>query len=74
MQPLLPNIEKDLQIDTKALSVCADTNEIFEEIKKSADEGNLAQVSGTPTIYVNGKKLPYGQIIDVLQTAVNEVK
>lgn len=74
VQPLLPQIEKDLQIDTKAISVCADTNEIFEEIKKSADEGNLAQVSGTPTIYLNGKKLPYGQIIDVLQAAVNEVK
>jgi len=73
LKPLLPKIQKDLQIDPQALTTCADSSETYETIRKSSEEGNQAQVSGTPTIYLNGKKLPYGHIIDILQAAVKEV-
>lgn len=66
---LLPDIEKDLGLDANKMAECSDSTEIFEQIKKSADEGNASQVEGTPTIYMNGKKLPWGQFLEVLKEA-----
>ena len=69
---LLPEIEKDLGLDKTKLGECADSAEIFEEIKRSAAEGNTAKVEGTPTVYLNGKKLPWGQILEVLKQATSQ--
>lgn len=74
LNQLLPQIEKDFQIKSHDLSSCADSNEIYEQIKKSSQEGNSALVHGTPTIYLNGKKLEYGHIMEVLKKAVEQVK
>lgn len=74
LKPYLPEIEKDLKIDTKAIVACADSNETYEAISRAADEGTNAKVEGTPTIYMNGKKLPAGQLVDVLKAAASEVK
>ena len=74
MKPLLKELEKDLQIDTAALTQCSDSNETFELIKRVADEGAKAQVQGTPTMYMNNRKLPYGQFLDVLKAAAASIK
>jgi len=66
---LLTDIHADLNIDPTQLSECADSSEIYDLIKKSTAEGALAQVEGTPTIYMNGKKLPWGQYLEVLKEA-----
>ncbi len=68
---LLPKIQEKFNIDTKALSECADSAETYQTIKQSAEEGGKAQVEGTPTIYLNGKKLPWGHILEVLKTATS---
>ncbi|MFZ3229294.1 MAG: thioredoxin domain-containing protein [Pseudobdellovibrio sp.] len=73
LKPYLASLEKDLKIDTQKLIACSESNETYELISRLANEGTQAQVEGTPTVYVNGKKLPAGQIFDVLQAAVNEV-
>jgi protein-disulfide isomerase/uncharacterized membrane protein len=70
----LPEIEKMFQIKPEALTACADSTETYDLIKKSSTEGNNALVSGTPTIYLNGKKLGYGHIMEVLKSAVNELQ
>lgn len=67
---LVPEIEAKFGLSK--LADCADSSETFEEIKKSAAEGTAAQVEGTPTIYVNGKKLPWGQILEVLKQATSQ--
>ncbi len=69
LKPYLNQLETDLKIDTAALTQCSESNETFELIKRAADEGTKAQVQGTPTIYMNNKKLPYGQFLDVLKAA-----
>jgi protein-disulfide isomerase len=44
-----------------------DSAETHDLIKAQASLGIAARVEGTPTIYVNGKKLPRGQLIPVLE-------
>lgn len=66
---LLPEIEKDLALDTKALAECADSAETFAEIKRGTQEGANAKVEGTPAIYMNGKFLPRAHILEVLRQA-----
>ena len=69
VKSLLPEIEKDLGLDKAQLADCADSAETYEEIRRNAAEGNAANVEGTPTIYMNGKKLPWGQNLEVLKQA-----
>ena len=66
---LLPEIELELGLNKAQLGECADSAEIFDAVSKSAAEGNAATVEGTPTVYVNGKKLPWGHIMEVLKQA-----
>lgn len=66
---LLPDIQNDLSLDQTQMSECADSSDIYNEIKKNAQEGALANVEGTPTIYMNGQKLPLGQFFEVLKQA-----
>ena len=74
LKPYLSELEKDLRIDTAALIQCSDSNETFDLIKRAADEGAKAKVQGTPTIYMNNRKLPYGQFLDVLKAAAATIK
>lgn len=66
---LLPEIDTKFGLNKTQMSDCADSAEIFETIKKSTEEGKLANVDGTPTIYMNGKKLPLGSVLEVLRQA-----
>ncbi len=63
---LLPEIETAFGLNKTQMSECSDSSEIYEAIKKSSEEGKLANVEGTPTVYMNGKKLPLGNILEVL--------
>ena len=65
---------KELSIDTAQLKTCATSAETYDLIKKSADEGEAAKITGTPAIFVNGKKLEYGQFIDVLRGAIGSLQ
>ena len=69
---LLPEIEKELGLDKTALGECADSAETFDTISKSAAEGNAANVQGTPTVYLNGKKLPWGHLMEVIKQATSQ--
>lgn len=74
LKPYLAEIEKDLKIDTQKLVACSESNETYELLNRSANEGTAAKVEGTPTVYVNGKKLSGGQILDVLKAAIQTLK
>jgi protein-disulfide isomerase/uncharacterized membrane protein len=67
---LIPQLSEAFGVDTKALADCADSSETYNYINKSAQEGDRAGVEGTPTIYVNGKKLPWGHVPAVLSMAI----
>ena len=70
----LPELQKEFGIDPAALTSCADSAEIYAQIKQMSAEGEAAGVDGTPSVFLNRKKLPYGNILEVLKTATNEVK
>lgn len=70
----LEQMSKELGVDGAQLKTCATSAETYDIIKKSTDEGELAKITGTPSIFVNGKKLEYGQYIDVLRGAINSLK
>lgn len=72
VKTLLPEIEADLGLNKTQLSDCADSAETFDMIRKSAEEGKAANVEGTPTIYMNGKKLPWGHVLEVLMKAAGK--
>ena len=66
---LLPQISNLFSIEQGALESCVDSTEIYETIAKSSQEALAANVEGTPTIYLNGKKLPWGQVLELLKAA-----
>lgn len=74
LQSHLDEMSKDLSIDGAQLKSCATSAETYDIIKKATDEGEAAKISGTPSIFVNGKKLEYGQFIDVLRAAIGTLK
>lgn len=70
----LDQMSKELNLEAAQLKTCATSAETYDLIKRSADEGEAAKISGTPAIFLNGKKLDYGQFIDVLRAAVNTLR
>ena len=62
----------ELNLDEKALQSCVQDNKnIQDEVLRELDQGNLAGVEGTPTVFVNGRALPAGFLIPVLEAAFN---
>lgn len=73
LNSLLPEIQEKFQLKTDELRACADSSATYDLLKKSSAEGIAAKVEGTPTIYLNGKKLDSGHILPVLSAAINEL-
>jgi len=73
LNTLLPELQEKFQLKSDELRTCAESSLTYDLLKKSSAEGNAAQVSGTPTIYLNGKKLNSGHILQILTAAVNEL-
>lgn len=68
------DFEKEFNLDSMVFEACVQSTATYEKIKKMAAEGDKAKVSGTPTIFFNGKKLQHGQFIDILNAALEEAK
>jgi uncharacterized membrane protein len=61
------SMSKDLDLDYTALNTCIQSDEASAFITSQAKLGQQVKVEGTPTIFINGKKLPGGNIIAVLE-------
>lgn len=72
VEEALPKIADKAGIHAEELKACANSDEAKETVRRQADLGNLLNVQGTPTIYVNGRHLPSGQILAVLKEAYLE--
>ncbi len=55
------------QVDCAALQTCIEAGSTLDELKATAQEG--ADIEGTPTVFVNGRKLNGGQLLPVLEEA-----
>ena len=59
-------------IDYDELKACASTNEAHEAILSQAQLGD--KIAGTPSVFVNGRFLPGGQSLIILQKAYDSIK
>lgn len=62
-----------LGLSFEELKGCMESPETHEHILTQARLGKTANVEGTPTIYANGKKLPRGQLIPVLESTYQTI-
>jgi protein-disulfide isomerase/uncharacterized membrane protein len=66
---LISKMSQETGQDEKDLNQCASSDEAKEAIVKQAALGTSLKIQGTPSIFVNGKQLPSGQYLPVLQEA-----
>lgn len=59
----------DLGLDQASLESCIEDEQTHKAIVTQSEFAQNLNITGTPTIYVNGKKLKGGQILDVLKKA-----
>ena len=69
----LPNVAKAAGVTPEILTTCVDAPETKVMVSKQAAVGTSLQLQGTPTIYVNGKKLEGGQVMPVLSAAYQTI-
>lgn len=50
-------LAKELKLDEKAFSACMATNEPKDRVAKARGEGDRVGVSGTPTLFLNGRRV-----------------
>ncbi len=60
-------------LDSASFKSCLNTDSTTEAIQSMANEGNEAKIQGTPTIFVNGKLLPRGQVLPVMEAAYQKL-
>jgi protein-disulfide isomerase len=56
-------------LDSGELSSCMDSDKALEAVRAQAKAGADAKIQGTPTIFVNGRRLPRAQLLPVLNEA-----
>ncbi|MBX9768836.1 MAG: thioredoxin domain-containing protein [Bdellovibrionales bacterium] len=61
-------------LDKAAFETCLKSTDTHLKIEKMADLGKAAGIQGTPTIFVNGKLLPAGQIRAVLDATYQSLQ
>ncbi|NMC62907.1 MAG: thioredoxin domain-containing protein [SAR324 cluster bacterium] len=65
-----------IDLEQVAIKECLDSGRHMGKVKSDIEEGIARGVGGTPTIYVNGKKIPVldrGVMREILKTAVVEL-
>lgn len=68
------NMSEKIGMNYEEVEKCSTSVEAQEQIAKIVAEANAGKVEGTPTIFLNGKKLTAGQKLDILQGAINTLK
>lgn len=61
-------------LDNKAMKECMTSEETNSLINRLATEGKTANIEGTPTVFVNNKKLERGQMMPVLDAVHAEIR
>lgn len=60
-------------LESEKILSCVNSEATQNAIVRQSRIGELAQVDGTPAIFVNGRKLPSGQVISILKAARSEI-
>lgn len=68
----LKQYAKDLGLNTAKFDACLDNGETADIVKKDFEDGSKAGVNGTPTFFINGKKVVGAQPFTVFEAAIEE--
>ena len=68
----LSQLVSALNLSEDILKPCLDSEATQQTLKAMIEEGEKAKLKGTPTIFVNGKQLPRGQLMPVLDAALSK--
>jgi protein-disulfide isomerase/uncharacterized membrane protein len=73
LQPtLFTSIASDLGWDERAFAECMVSEEVAARVDGDVEKGRTAQVSGTPSLYINGRKVAAWRNTDVIRAIVKE--
>jgi len=61
----------DLQLDTASFNTCLDSHATATAVSKDVSDGTSAGVGGTPTFFINGKKLVGAQPFSTFKVAID---
>ncbi len=61
----------NLQLDTAGFNACLDNHQTAEAVSNDVSDGTAAGVGGTPTFFINGKKLVGAQPYSAFQAAID---
>lgn len=63
-----------LGVNSDEWNKCLQSDSTFEYVQSMAAEGMAAKIQGTPSIFLNGKRLQKGQFLPVLQKVFEQVQ
>lgn len=69
----LKGFAKAVGLNTKDFDACLDTGKHAQDVEKDTQAGRNFGVSGTPTVFVNGKPIVGAQPFEVFKTAIDAV-
>jgi protein-disulfide isomerase len=69
----LPNILKDLGLEPVAFTACMDADETMEKIKADRRHGLDLGVTGTPTLFLNGRRVSNATSLEDLEKMVDKM-
>jgi protein-disulfide isomerase len=71
----LKGYASDLGLDTSQFNACLDSGKYSSEVDKDTNDGRSYGVTGTPTFFINGKKIvgaqPYSAFQQAIEAALN---
>lgn len=62
----------ELGMDMNSFNMCLESNEIKERVISSINTGKSIGVSGTPTLFINGRKVHYWNSSEVIKAIIEE--
>lgn len=71
---LIEQMSQDLSLDHENLISCSESDEVKEAITAQAAAGARWGVQGTPSIFVNGKRLPPGPTLPYLEAIYSAIQ
>jgi len=67
---VLADLAERAGLDGEALRTCVESGRFAERVQQGLEEGTRLGVSGTPTFFVNGKKLVGAQSIETFEQLI----
>jgi protein-disulfide isomerase/uncharacterized membrane protein len=67
-------LSRDLSYEWTALKECIDSEAAHLAVKAQAQQGADAEISGTPSFFINGKLLPNAQFLAILEAAYQRAR